>query len=311
MDKKLCLHSSINFVDNNDDGKIYISMPGGESITFESSSFPIIDLLNTLRDKAYTTNELIELDMFSSYGDNVSKLLNILKERHIVVESADMGSKDELSCLYDYISRRAVRSSVFSPEDYASKKIRVLGTGFVANICEKVVGELGRKAQDTDKDVLTVVCADNENYSWFEEINEQMISDKQPALYVWKGGSHLNLGPLVIPHETPCFHCFKKRLESNVHFIDEFEDLHKPSAMDNIPILDENNLLTGVVQYLLNRHLSFIINDVTSLVAGGNLYEFNFVTAKLESHPVLKLPRCGTCGQLREDELTRAVRNLL
>lgn len=309
---KLILHPTA-VVSAKFDSKIFIRMPDGQRVSFDSNGLPFMELLLTLKEKAHSVQEIISKAPFNEFSSPIESFFNTLVYKNILVAEDDYVAHDELTANYDYIARRLVRAEQFEAKTYKRTKYEVIGEGFVADICKEVARNLGRVAtsEDAHENVITLVCRDADDYAYFNTMNEELVGCNKKAMYIWKSGSKFNIGPFVVPNDSPCFNCFEHRQRSNVHFIDEFDaSLQDTEALD-AEIDDQFGTLEGLVRFLLTRHLTLVANDVYGLASAGNLYEFNSITASMEEHPIVKLPRCGVCGNAKEDNLTRAVRDLL
>ena len=106
-----------------------------------------------------------------------------------------------------------------------------------------------------------------------------------------------------------CFNCFTERLRSNTYFINEFESL--VSQKSEVEITDESQVLSGLLQFYICHHAVFALFELFEGAAPGEVFEFGLTTGTTKKSPVLKLPRCGTCGRGKQGEIKRAVRDLL
>jgi bacteriocin biosynthesis cyclodehydratase domain-containing protein len=54
---------------------------------------------------------------------------------------------------------------------------------------------------------MVLACSDYVSTSSFADVNRRAIDDLWPILFAWISGSRVELGPLVVPLESPCFEC--------------------------------------------------------------------------------------------------------
>lgn len=107
-------------------------------------------------------------------------------------------------------------------------------------------------------------------------------------------GFEIQLGPTVLPGDTPCFACFRARVRANAPSDAAFQALddylaHHPwraghplfVAGDGLAAFEILNLLTGF--------------DTPKTVA--HLFTFHLMSFESRLDPVLKLPGCPACGR--------------
>ncbi|HWT06404.1 MAG TPA: TOMM precursor leader peptide-binding protein, partial [Xanthomonadales bacterium] len=109
------------------------------------------------------------------------------------------------------------------------------------------------------------------------------------------------VGPLVVPGETACFECFLARRDSSAA-----PSLHARAA--------ESHAFGGQSISAYHPSMTSVLGDVAAIELTkffGNLWpsevvnrtiEINLLAGKMESHRVLKIPRCRTCSPLNERE---------
>jgi bacteriocin biosynthesis cyclodehydratase domain-containing protein len=54
---------------------------------------------------------------------------------------------------------------------------------------------------------IVLACSDYVSTSSFADVNRRAIDDRWPILFAWIAGVRVELGPLVVPLESPCFEC--------------------------------------------------------------------------------------------------------
>ena len=105
------------------------------------------------------------------------------------------------------------------------------------------------------------------------------------------------LGPCVIPRDTACYTCYEYRARGNWPHYDEnlaFEEyLHSGRATADYGCLPPvAGFLAGIAAIECIKLLTGFSYPSTS----GRMWTFNINTFEAEAHPVLKLPRCPSCG---------------
>lgn len=134
---------------------------------------------------------------------------------------------------------------------------------------------------------LMVYCPDNFNSSFAEWINKVCLEFSIPLLLYRRNPLEIDIGPLIIPRETACYVCCELRLKaaktSSELFVPEV-DIDSPRL--NFPLGADLLALEAI------KFLSRAAEPVTY----GRIWRMNLLSGSLESHSVLKLPRCPACG---------------
>lgn len=101
--------------------------------------------------------------------------------------------------------------------DMRAPEIYVLGIGHLAaavRVQLSLFGLLPNRncvdAHDTTRIVLA--CSDYVSTSSFADVNRRAIDDRWPILFAWISDERIELGPLVVPLESPCFECQPARI---------------------------------------------------------------------------------------------------
>jgi len=117
------------------------------------------------------------------------------------------------------------------------------------------------------------------------------------------------VGPLVIPHETPCYECL--RVRENSHF----QDAESQRAME--PCAAQTQSVAG-----FHPSMASILGDIAALELGrfygrwapprvvGTLIEVNMLGPSMVTRPILKVPRCTACSPLMRTGTTNIRRDI-
>jgi bacteriocin biosynthesis cyclodehydratase domain-containing protein len=150
---------------------------------------------------------------------------------------------------------------------------------------ENLTDALGNSA--TEKPALVIHCPDQFAAERCEEVNRACLRARTPMLPYRRVGLDVEIGPLIVPYETACYTCYVKRREA---VLSPWEKQHAV----------ENNDL-GVFRVPLG--IDFLVIEALKVVIGrsepvtrSRLLRLSFLGGIPELHPVLKLPRCPTCG---------------
>ena len=151
-----------------------------------------------------------------------------------------------------------------------------------------------------DIDVAVVVQdAPVVSLPWMDEFNRATIAAGTP----WTTGAllqraNVHVGPSVIPGQTACWKCFEFRFKSNLSSVVRYEEFQDYVA--SLERYVEHGSLPSVTAF---TGAMVALEGVRLLAAGdvfvrtaGSLLAFDLWELRLETHPVLKLPRCPHCS---------------
>ena len=107
-------------------------------------------------------------------------------------------------------------------------------------------------------------------------------------------GFEFELGPTVIPHETPCYRCFDLRRKSNLTSSDEYALLepHWQAISRSAGALAITPGI-GLAALEVIKALTHFAEPATY----AHLHTLNLLTLETRLHPILKIPRCAHCGR--------------
>ena len=149
---------------------------------------------------------------------------------------------------------------------------------------------------------MAVFCADAPAIAGIEALNEACLHLHIP----WTRGCldhHRGvIGPTVIPRETACFTCFTLRVRSNAAFVDDaiaFERHIRETGDGAAEPAFLAPLASMVAQHVALETLKVLTGFAYPRTAGA-LLALDALTGETTRHDVLKLPRCPTCGPLRD-----------
>lgn len=133
---------------------------------------------------------------------------------------------------------------------------------------------------------LLVYCPERFNPTLSEWLNQVALDYSVPLLFYRHHLFEVDLGPLVIPHQTACYVCYDRRRRA---VLSEVEQANLETS--DFPQLNfsvgTDLLALEIIKWLVGR-----VEPVTY----GRLWQVNLFSGLLSVHPVLKLPRCPACG---------------
>ena len=296
------LNGSVTWNMIDDSGRLQLRLPDGDHITFEDDGVEIAELLEHLAegDKRALRSELSQ------------ELHALLMQRNVLV-SREEAPSDWLEELAEYVLARSDR--IKGPGNLVgkarAKPISIVGEGWLADIAREACAEAdlnyadARQASEHDGPGFVLALSDRLAMDFFSQQNIQACERGVPIVFVWRELSQIVSGPLVIPGESACFECYRSRLRSNARHLAEFDALasYQLRRRDHLP----SDLARGSVKAFLARQLLVIAAGAYDLFETNTIYSFDALQLQLNKHPILRIPRCGSCGAYRSEPM-RAVR---
>jgi len=140
---------------------------------------------------------------------------------------------------------------------------------------------------------VAVLAQDAFRPSEYESFNEASLSLGLPWTSCRVTATELQLGPTVVPRQTACWTCFDVRRRSNL--TEHEEAVLVERAWGDVGMPPTLAVLPG---------LSFLALDLAKLLTGfapvatlGSLLSVSLLSSGTCAHPVLRLPRCRSCGR--------------
>jgi bacteriocin biosynthesis cyclodehydratase domain-containing protein len=142
---------------------------------------------------------------------------------------------------------------------------------------------------------FTVVVTDSYLRGDLDRVNAAALRDGRPWLLVKPIGRQLWLGPLFRPGKTGCWSCLAERLRANVPVLGYLDGKHSHGPLPT----------PSRVQTPATLHIAWGLTAtaVTSWIARGELphlegkiHTLDVLTAKTQSHTLVRLPACQACG---------------
>lgn len=148
---------------------------------------------------------------------------------------------------------------------------------------------------------FVIITMDLAVRSFYEKVNKLCLKYDKSWLSARPGEFEMEIGPLVIPKQTPCFECYTSRLNGAMTFVKENNmfELYKEEFGSNIlttTIEPVYSLVASIISLETLKYLTNILYPITV----SRLLTFNIVTMESNLSTVLKIPRCKSCGTLRE-----------
>lgn len=149
---------------------------------------------------------------------------------------------------------------------------------------------------------LLIVCEDDPAVRVFETVNDACLQKKVRWLGVSLFGSQGVIGPMVVPGDTPCYRCYKLRERSNAPHLEEyvsFENYLRDNPDHNVK-QGGLRLFENVVGSLAALEAVYALTGLADPRSVASLLTVDLYNLEIESHPVLRLPRCPSCSPTRD-----------
>ncbi|SPE34037.1 hypothetical protein SBA2_840028 [Acidobacteriia bacterium SbA2] len=141
---------------------------------------------------------------------------------------------------------------------------------------------------------VAVLCRDHFNPAEYELFNLAALASKTTWISARLSGFEFQIGPTVLPGETPCFQCFTLRLKSNLPDYSEYVLVEE--FLKNHRLREETLAITpgaGLLALEVLKAITWFMAPATH----AHLYSLNLLTLQSRLHPILKVPRCPSCGR--------------
>lgn len=197
-------------------------------------------------------------------------------------------------------------------------KVAVAGDGILARAVTTELGRCGfttlrsvqlspTVAEGQEQDLLAgadlvVVAEDVTGETLQESLNRTLLASGTAWMLIRRDGFRVQLGPLFIPHETPCYLCYERRVLAN-----RTDYVHAVRART---VLDELGLrratpdnIVSFVTTLASSWCAFeVILFTASRVQGttprlaGSFIRVSLSEPTVQTHRLLPVPRCPACA---------------
>lgn len=268
-------------------------------------------------DGTATTEEILS-DVAPSARSTVAEVVRALQERRIVYEAADGVGTDRDSTPMprgfthaDAAALDGASTLVVGPGRMTSPAVTdLLRTDADAVLVlepgaddpdstfdDDRVERVGR--DDLDASVADVDLAatflDRPAPDLLDEVN-RVVHDRETAwLLARTCGYDGVVGPLVVPGESACYECFRRRRDANLPAADEyaaFEDAASGRAGSPGPdVAAFERVVAGLATVDALNYLSYGFGFTV-----GRVVHYDFSVFSMECNDVLPVPRCPVCG---------------
>jgi bacteriocin biosynthesis cyclodehydratase domain-containing protein len=140
---------------------------------------------------------------------------------------------------------------------------------------------------------MAVLAEDGFDPDHHGALNRACLDAKIPWIGYRSFRTRIEIGPMVIPFETACYHCYElRRLSNSADFAIEL-DLQQRLAETGSELGRPNVTLGSDV---LALEVIKTLTHFATAATYGSVYVMDIVSLESRVHPLLKIPRCPECG---------------
>lgn len=157
--------------------------------------------------------------------------------------------------------------------------------------------ELERLIKEVD---VVVVATDLMVRSLYMNVNSLCIKHNKPWTSVRVGECEILIGPTIVPKITPCYECFMSRVNGHDDNYEEnmaFEE-YKENNKDKIQLINMPHF-TSIAANLISFEIFKFLTSVLYPASMSNVIRYNLVTMDMSVSQILKVPRCNSCGNMK------------
>ena len=183
-------------------------------------------------------------------------------------------------------------------KDIKKLKISVFGEPDLKNIAMKELSKQFEVVEDVGG--FGILIGRKENILSLLEYNRRLISENVPFLTILMEPFGISLGPLTVPHMTPCLNCIisnkgGSQLENDLEYNKILAAL--PDGKEKIPLITIDIALKiaeiQVLKYLIRKE-----RNQNSLRLVNNVLEYDLYNDSIVWHPVVKDICCDVCQKI-------------
>lgn len=151
---------------------------------------------------------------------------------------------------------------------------------------------------------LLVVCPDLHRVSLLRDVNRACLDAGTTWTSARTIASRVEVGPTFVPGDTACFGCYEQRRVSNEPGYAEGAERAERLALAG---LDTGRLAVEAADGILAVEVLKLVGAFSRPMTYGALFSLDLGTLASGLHPVLKIPRCATCGAPARNRPTTSV----
>ena len=153
------------------------------------------------------------------------------------------------------------------------------------------------KINVAESEILDIILTEDYLSKDLADHNQKALSSGRPWILAKPVGTTLWIGPIFVPGQTGCWQCLASRLRANrpVESLIEkhrSESFSTPASVASLPSTQQtaiNLTATYVARWIAQEPEHPLL---------GRILTVNSVTLESQSHTLVKIPQCESCGEL-------------
>ena len=128
--------------------------------------------------------------------------------------------------------------------------------------------------------------------------NAWTMTHQRRWVLVGAWNSRVMIGPLFIPHQTPCYECYRKRLDSHRHHLNAFR-IFDAARSARTAMWKPEPLLPGIADLaagVLSQQLFALFTGMQQECLTGSVLIFHPKDWSVCRETILRIPWCPACG---------------
>lgn len=276
------LHPEVTWELTND-GKLQLRMPGDNVTTFVQQGESIAEVL------AYFRGDDVSVDTLDT---RIYRAVNAM----LLEKGGLVNFEKSENQLVSLMQEHAVRNGDVGGLKKGPTSVKIIGEGKLASLAREVVAssDTFTVSEGTSEDTLAVVLADVDDIPYFQSVNQELIDNKQPALFIcWTPREFKSF--FMVPGETPCFACLFQREMASSQFPEELHAYSKLSP-EQRPGFEGGVGMEQMAVAIITRMMMSVLSGNFDAARPGTQTMIDPVVMLIDHAPIMQLPRCKVCG---------------
>lgn len=187
---------------------------------------------------------------------------------------------------------QSLKLSIFGEEDLKKFAVETLKETFTYTDCNED---------------FAIIIGRKDNMLSLLRYNEILVNKGVPFLTILLEPFSFLVGPLTVPHMTPCLNCISYNyIKNQLGTKDKFSKLYSafPDTSETIPEVTLG-VAVKIVEIQIIKYLIRMEKNQNSLRVSNSILEYDVFNDQIEWHPVLKEIKCRVCqnpGNIRKSE---------
>lgn len=273
-------------------GRSVVVFGGAAATTLLPALLPLLDGTRTIAEVV----EVVGPEVTAA----VEQALRLLAENNLLTEGPRLGvdSGPRRAVVETLAAAAGPRTTMHElAERLATARILVVGQGQAAEPLGRLLHLSGFEAvtridRAGEQEALVVVAPGPDEPGLYDEWNLRALRDGVAWIPVGEyDGRTVSIGPLIVPHEGPCYTCLQLRRDSTSGCARELAQLSGiPAAAVARPAL-----LAAAAALATEVVVRWVVAGDPGLP--GALFTLESIPQfRVESHVVLRVPRCTSCS---------------